>query len=108
MHKQIVSVRRVTIAAMTVAAVSLPIVTVAQAQQADTTGIRYRTLSAYRQVDQAIARPSPAYSDSDRSEVAYRNLHYPGWSPNAHGGTTGGSVNPGVLNDHREHGDNGG
>jgi hypothetical protein len=55
-----------------------------------------------------IRGPGTASRESHQSGAAYRQSHYPGWTPNAQGGTTGGSVYPGVSTDHREHGYNGG
>lgn len=65
----------------------------------------------------SLAMTSVAWSEdavtSGKHQVAKHRNHYVGtrarygYHPTASGGTTGGSVNPGVNSDHRSHGYNG-
>ncbi len=79
MQKQMMSARNVTIAVITAAALSLPMISAAQAQGA---GKRHH--------------PGTTYQD----------FYRPMYDPNAQGGTTGGTVNPAVNGDHQSHGYN--
>jgi hypothetical protein len=96
MQKQAVLVRRVTLGAIAAVALSLPMMSGTQAK----TIKHYRVHTAH-----AVYLPAPQSGPADL-EVGARALY--GYHPNAQGGTTGGTVYPGVTGDHREHGYNGG
>jgi hypothetical protein len=96
MQKQASSVRCVILAAIAAAALSLPMTSATQAK----TIKHYRVRTAH-----AVYLPAAPSAPADLA-VGARALY--GYHPNAQGGTTGGTVYPGVNGDHREHGYNGG
>jgi hypothetical protein len=96
MQKQAIWARRVTLAAIAAATLSLPMMSATQAK----TIKHYRVHTAH-----ALYLPNAQGGPADLA-VGARALY--GYHPNAQGGTTGGTVYPGVNGDHREHGYNGG
>jgi hypothetical protein len=90
MHKQSISVRQVAIAAITAAAFLLPIMSVAGATEETPAAVKpmnhhYHHAAVHKRLYNSAVRPSAAQ-----------------------GGTTGGTVYPGVHSNHHQHGYNGG
>ena len=91
-------IRILTLAVVATAVLQLPMESIASAQQNPPGAVAKQGLapSSYQSMDMMPDRRIT-------SQAAARTAH-----PITQGGTTGGTVNPGLTNDHMQHGYNGG